>query len=194
MFQYAIALTGGIATGKSTVASFFKMYGFLTIDADKIAHNILDNNYIKIKELFGDQYIQENKVNRAKLGNLIFNDQKQKQKLEEYIHPLIKQQIINQAKNFEQQQIPYLIDLPLFFEKRNYDIKKSIVVYTPKDIQIKRLCKRENYTEQEALIRINNQIDIEEKRKLATYIIDNTHTLKELHNEVLKVKQLILQK
>lgn len=192
-FKYAIALTGGIATGKSTVSSLFMMYGFLTIDADKIAHTILDNSISTIEKLFGKEYILDGKVDRAKLGGLIFTNKQEKQKLEAFIHPLIKQQILKEAKVFEEQQKPYLIDIPLFFENRNYDISSSIVVYTTKEIQLQRLIKRDNSTEDEAKSRINNQMDIDEKKDLATYIIDNTKDLKHLQKEVDRVKKLILE-
>lgn len=191
-FKYAIALTGGIATGKSTVASLFMLHGFLSIDADKIAHKLLDIHYKDIQNLFGDEYIQDKKVLRKKLGKLIFNNIEQKRKLEEFIHPLIKKQIIQEAKVFEKQKKPYLIDIPLFFENKSYDIDKSIVVYTPKDIQIKRLINRDNCTKDEAQIRIKNQMDIEEKKNLATYVIDNASDLKHLQNEVERVKNLLI--
>jgi len=193
-FNYAIALTGGIATGKSTVASLFMMHGFLTIDADKIAHKILDENISKISELFGDKYIKDNKVNRPELGKLIFNNIQEKKKLENFVHPLIKQQIIKDAKIFEEQKKPYLIDIPLFFENKNYDIKNSIVVYTPKDIQIERLTIRDKSSKEDALSRINNQMDIEEKKLLANYVIDNSKNLRNLQNEVERVKKELLLK
>jgi len=191
-FKYAIALTGGIATGKSTVTSLFTLHGFLSIDADEIAHKILDNNVAKIIELFGEKYIKDGKVNRPLLGNLIFNNIKEKIKLEQFIHPLIKLEILKEAKNFEIQKKPYLIDIPLFFENKNYDIKRSIVVYTTKDIQLQRLSKRDNSTITDAQSRIDNQMDIESKKDLATYIIDNTKDLKNLQHEVERVKKLLL--
>jgi len=192
-FKYAIALTGGIATGKSTVASLFMMHGFLTIDADKITHKLLDKHSLDIANLFGNEYIEENKVLRKKLGNLIFNDKIQKKKLENFIHPLIKQEIIKEAKIFEEQQKPYLIDIPLFFENKNYNIKNSIVVYTPKETQIKRLIDRDDSTYNEAISRINNQMDIEDKKQLSTFIIDNSKNLKNLQNEVERVKKELIK-
>ncbi len=191
-FEHAIVLTGGIATGKSTVASLFMLHGFLTIDADKIAHKILDQEYKTIENLFGSQYIENQKVLRKKLGKLIFNDAKEKEKLENFIHPLIKKEIQKEAKVFEEQKKPYLIDIPLFFEKSNYDIKTSVVVYTPKNIQIQRLTQRDNCTEEEALSRINNQMDIEKKKLLATFVIDNSKDLKNLQKEVENTKTKIL--
>jgi len=191
-FKYAIVLTGGIATGKSTVASLFMLHGFLTIDADKIAHQVLDENVTSIQKLFGEEYISNGKVDRKKLGNLVFNDKVQIQKLEELVHPLIKQKIVEQASIFEKQQKPYLIDIPLFFEKGNYEIEKSIVVYIPKELQVQRLIKRDSCKEDEALARINNQMDIEEKKSKATYIIDNTKDLKSLQDEVERVKNILI--
>lgn len=191
-FAYSVALTGGIATGKSTVASLFRLHGFLTIDADKIAHKLLDIHYKDIENLFGTDYIKEKKVLRKKLGNLIFNDLVEKRKLENLLHPLIKNEIIKEAQVFEKQQKPYLIDIPLFFENKNYEIETSIVVYTPKDSQLKRLIKRDKSTQEEALLRINNQMNIEEKKKLATYIIDNSKDLISLQNEVERVKKELI--
>lgn len=193
MFKNAIVLTGGIATGKSTVANLFNLHGFLTIDADKIAHKLLDLHSDKIAELFGSQYVENGKVIRKELGNLIFNNQEEKEKLEAFIHPLIKEEIVKEAALFEKNNKPYLIDIPLFFENGNYDIDRNVVVYTPKDIQVKRLMKRDKSTEEEALARINNQMDIEEKKKRAFYIIDNSKDLVSLIAEVERVKNEILK-
>ena len=191
-FKYAIALTGGIATGKSTVSNLFMLHGFLTIDADKIAHKLLDLHHQDIASLFGDEYIENNKVHRKQLGNLIFNNKEEKAKLENFLHPKIKNQIIEDAKLFEEKEKPYLIDIPLFFENKNYDIIKSIVVYTSKDIQIARLMSRDKCSKEDALSRINNQMDIEDKRTLSTFVIDNCTNLKSLQNEVERVKKEIL--
>ncbi len=192
-FKYAIALTGGIATGKSTVASLFMLHGFLTIDADKVAHKLLDANTITIAGMFGDKYIKNGKVVRKELGNLIFNNLEEKKKLENFLHPLIKQEIIKEALIFEEQKKPYLIDIPLFFENKNYNIVNSVVVYISKQLQLERLIKRDKCSKEDALSRINNQMDIEEKKAHATFIIDNTKNLINLQNEVERVKKLLLE-
>jgi dephospho-CoA kinase len=193
MFKYAVALTGGIATGKSTVCSLFGLYGFLIIDADKISHDILDRNCDFVSQTFGKEYVSNQKVLRSKLAPIIFENQENKRVLEEFLHPLIKQEIISRAKIFEQNQKPYLIDIPLFFEKRNYDIDNSIVVYTDKQTQIQRLIKRDNISYDEAIIKIENQLDIEQKKDLAKFVIDNSYDLKYLQNEVDRVKNSILK-
>ena len=187
LFKNAIALTGGISTGKSTVCNLFKLHGFLTIDADVIAHKLLDENSNKIAAMFGEQYVENGKVLRKELGKIIFSNEENKLKLEALLHPLIKEQIIKESKIFEEQNKPYFVDIPLFFEKMNYPISKSLVIYTPKDIQIQRLMKRDNIDENEAKLKISNQMDIEEKRKLSDMVIDNSQNLKHLQNEVERI-------
>ena len=187
LFKNAIALTGGISTGKSTVCNLFKLHGFLTIDADKIAHKLLDENSDKIIEMFGKQYVENGKVLRKELGKIIFSNEKNKLKLEALLHPLIKEEIIKESKIYEEQNKPYFVDIPLFFEKMHYPIPKSLVIYTPKELQIQRLMKRDNINEQEAKLKISNQMDIEEKKNLADMVIDNSKDLKHLQNEVEKI-------
>jgi len=186
-FKNAIALTGGIATGKSTVCSLLKLHGFLTIDADKIAHKLLDKHSLDIANMFGTEYVKEGKVLRKELGKIIFSNEIEKKKLEAFIHPLIKEDIIKEAAIFEEANKPYLIDIPLFFETMNYDIDKSLVVYTPSDLQCKRLMKRDNIDEKEARLKMSNQMDIEMKKDLADFCIDNSSSLKNLQKEVERV-------
>ena len=90
LFKNAIALTGGISTGKSTVCNLFKLHGFLTIDADLIAHKLLDENSNKIATMFGEQYVENGKVLRKELAKIIFSNEENKLKLEALLHPLIK--------------------------------------------------------------------------------------------------------
>lgn len=187
LFKNAIALTGGISTGKSTVCNLLKLHGFLTIDADKIAHKLLDENSSKIEEMFGKEYVANGKVLRKELGKIIFSNEENKLKLEALLHPLIKEEIIKESKIYEEQNKPYFVDIPLFFEKMHYPISKSLVIYTPKELQIQRLMKRDNIDEKEAKLKISNQMDIEEKRKLANIVIDNSKDLKHLQNEVERV-------
>ena len=187
LFKNAIALTGGISTGKSTVCNLFKLHGFLTIDADLIAHKLLDENSNKIATMFGEQYVENGKVLRKELAKIIFSNEENKLKLEALLHPLIKEEIIKESRIFESQNKPYFVDIPLFFEKMNYPISKSLVIYTPKELQIQRLMKRDNIDENEAKLKISNQMDIEEKRKLANMVIDNSQNLKHLQNEVERI-------
>ena len=137
--------------------------------------------------MFGEHYVHNGKVLRKELGKIIFSNEENKLKLESLLHPLIKEQIIKESKIFEEQNKPYFVDIPLFFEKMHYPISKSLVIYTPKELQIQRLMKRDNIDENEAKLKISNQMDIEEKRKLANMVIDNSQNLKHLQNEVERI-------
>ena len=187
LFKNAIALTGGISTGKSTAAKLFEQHGFIIIDADKIAHRLLDENSEKISKMFGEQYVKNGKVIRKELGKIIFSNEKNKLELEALLHPLIKEEVIKEAKINDVKNKPYFIELPLFFEKTHYAIPKCLLVYTPAYIQVQRLMKRDNITEKEARLKMSNQMDIEEKRHLAHLVIDNSKDLKHLEREVERI-------
>jgi len=182
-FKYAIALTGGIATGKSTVASLLALHGLRVIDADAIAHKLLDENSGWVAETFGGQYVKNGRVVRSELGKVIFSDAGAKAKLEAFLHPLIRRAIEEESERQDRFKFPYLIDIPLYFETQAYPIGDSVVVYTPKEIQLQRFMKRSGYEEAEALRRIESQMDIEEKKKRATWVIDNSGDLKHLQEE-----------
>ncbi len=183
-YEYAIALTGSIATGKSTVASLLALNGMRVIDADNISHKILDNSIEWVRETFGDEYISKRKVERAKLGSFIFSHADAKKILEAYLHPKIKREIERQSEKQDSFKFPYLIDIPLFFENANYPIKESVVVYTPGEIQLERFMKRNGYSKEESRKRIASQLPIDEKCDRATWVIDNSKNLKHLQNEV----------
>ncbi len=191
-FEYAVALTGGIATGKSSATILLSLYGFRFIDADKIAHTMLDQHSEKIATLFGSEFVVDSKVDRVKLGALVFADPTKRKALESLLHPLIYDEIARQSEGQDKFKKPYIIDIPLFFEGDRYPVKKSVVVYTSKAKQLERLMKRDGYEEEEALRRIESQMDIEEKRKRATYVIDNSGDLKQLQDECDRVKDEIL--
>ena len=183
-FLYAIALTGSIATGKSTVASLMGLNGMRVIDADSISHEILDANAPWVKEQFGEEFVKNGKVDRPALGKVIFSTPDAKKKLEKFLHPLIRQEIEARSEKQDSFKFPYLIDIPLFFESQAYPIKESVVVYTPPELQLQRFIKRNGYSKEESLKRIATQMPIDEKKKRATWVIDNSQGLPHLQEEV----------
>ncbi len=191
-FKYAIVLTGSIATGKSSTVKLLEASGFHIIDADKIAHKILDEQHQAIAEKFGETLVHEGKVDRKALGAIVFSDNTKRKELEALLHPLIYDEIERLSVEQDKLGRPYFIDIPLFFENKRYPIEKSLVVYTTKEQQLERLMQREGYTKEEALNRIQAQIPVEEKRKLATYVIDNSGTLTQLEKECERVTEEIL--
>mgnify|MGYP001814857496 FL=1 len=191
-FQHAIALTGSISTGKSTTLKLLKEEGFHIIDADTIAHQVLDGQHQTIAKMFGEAFVKDGKVDRKALGTVVFSDEEKRMKLEALLHPLIYDEIERLSIEDDTLGKPYFIDIPLFFETKRYPIEKSLVIYASKEQQLQRLIDRDGYTKEEALKRINTQIPVEEKRKLATYVIDNSGTLTQLGQECERVKKEIL--
>ena len=182
-FEYAIALTGGIATGKSTVASLMALNGMRVIDADSISHKILDDSHAWVEETFGAKYVDNSKVKRTLLGEMIFSDANSKKILEDFLHPKIRQEIEKQSIKQDSFKFPYLIDIPLFFENGAYNIQDSVVVYTSSDTQLERFMKRNGYSKEESLKRIESQMPIDQKKAKATWVIDNSKNLKHLQQE-----------
>ena len=193
-FKFAIALTGGIATGKSTVASLMALNGMRVIDADSISHKILDDSSAWVKETFGIEYVNNSKVDRTLLGNMIFSNPHAKKILEDFLHPKIRAEIEKQSIKQDKFKFPYLIDIPLFFENGAYNIKDSVVVYAPSDIQLERFIKRNKYSKEESLKRIASQMSIDEKKEKATWVIDNSKNLKHLQKEVENFVDIIKDK
>ena len=191
-FEHAIALTGSISTGKSTTVKLLEAAGFHIIDADTIAHQILDEQHQAIAQMFGESLVKDGKVERKALGALVFSDEKKRKALEALLHPLIYEEIKRLSIKEDALGKPYFIDIPLFFETSRYPIAKSLVIYATQEQQLQRLIEREGYTKEEALKRIQSQIPVEEKRKLATYVIDNSGTLTQLGQECERVKKEIL--
>ncbi len=192
LFKYAIALTGSISTGKSSAVDILEQSGFHIIDADSVAHQVLDEQHQVIAKEFGEVFVKDEKVDRKLLGSMIFADKEKRKILEELLHPLIYARILEKSMLLDKRAEPYIVDIPLFFEGGRYAIENVIVVYAKKEQQLKRLMQREGYSEEEALVRINTQIDIEEKRKNATYVIDNSGDLKQLQYETERIREEIL--
>ena len=159
-----------------------------------IAHQILQEDASWVAENFGKEFVTAGKVDRAKLGRLIFSDREAKEKLESFLHPKIRQAIEEASTKQDSFKFPYLIDIPLFFETGAYDIEDSVVVYVPKVTQLERFMKRNGFSEEESLRRIESQMDIEEKKKKATWVIDNSKNLKHLQAECEKFVDMIKEK
>jgi dephospho-CoA kinase len=193
MFEYAIALTGGIATGKSQVARYFQQKGYGIIDADKIAHRILNEQSQEIAKAFGSELLVEGMIDRKALGAIVFKSKSKRQQLEGLLHPLIYAEIVRLSLLLDALKKPYFIEIPLFFETKRYEIERILLVYAPKEIQKERLMQRDGLTQEEAQLRLNAQLDIESKRRDATYIIENSTTKEALFRACLACEERILK-
>lgn len=195
-----IGLTGGIATGKSTVAEMFKDLGVPIVDTDKISYDLLkkgNSTYDEVLELFGEEIIFTNgDVNRKKLGQVIFNNDDLRVKLNNIIHPKIKKITLSEVKKHEELGATIIvIDVPLLFETDFYKlVDKSIVVYTTPELQIERLIGRDSIKEEYALIKIESQIPIDKKVKMADFVINNSEsilTTKKEFNRIIEELEVI---
>ena len=190
-FIYAVALTGGIATGKSTVAKMFEQDGYTIIDADKIAHEVLQSQADAIAKMFGNEVLKEGVVDRKALGAIVFANPKERKRLEALLHPLIYEEIEKRATAEDAKQKPYIVDVPLFFEGGRYPIERVLVVYAPQALQIERAMVRDGLSREAVLSRIEVQLDIEQKRKQAAFLIDNSQDQTQLRVEYHKAKEAI---
>ena len=184
-----IGITGSIACGKSTVSNYLKSKGYIVIDADKIGHEALDDDYVKEKLIlaFGNEILEDNKINRQKLGELVFGNSSNLSVLNSIIHPEIRKKILEKIdKNNDKELI--FIDVALLFEAKFDDlVDKIIVVYVDKNTQLTRLMKRNSISKKEALSRIVNQMNPIEKAKLGDYTVNNNLDVINTYEQVDKV-------
>ena len=197
-----IGLTGGIVSGKSTVAKMFQKLGAKIIDADRIGHEVILPNkpaWRKLIKSFGKSILKEDlTIDRKKLGNLVFNDKKLLNKLNEITHPEIKKIIIKEINKFKDDNRLYnkimIIDAPLIYEaSMDYLMEKIILVQLNEKEQIKRLAIRNIFTREESLKRINSQIPNKEKTEKADYIINNNNSVEKTKEQVIKIWQEIIK-
>ena len=176
------ALTGNIASGKSTVQKILENKGFKVFDTDKAAHELLEE-LPGIKIAFPET-VENGKISREKLGRLIFGNDLLKNKLESIIHPEIRQKITEFFAKNQDEKICF-VAIPLLFEAGMSDLfDKALLIYTDDVIREERLISRNQYSLQYARLRMNAQISQEEKKHLCDYVIFNNGTVKELENAV----------
>ena len=174
----SIAIVGNIASGKSTVENVLREKGYKVFDSDIIAHEVLEDLSGKIIKAFKDFDILENgKISRKKLGAVVFNNKNLKEKLENIVHPEIKNRIkkIFDENNSEKY---VFVSIPLLFEVgwRNL-FDKILFIYTEDKIRLNRLMQRNNFTQEEALARITSQLPQEEKAKCSDFVIENNRSI-----------------
>jgi len=173
-------LTGGIATGKSTVSEMLRELGANVIDADAIARDIVRPGmpaYEEIIEYFGDGVLDETgNLDREKLGAIVFSDDEKRRRLESLTHPRVYQEMLRQTHELIDRGIEIAVmDVPLLFESGAESwLNPVILVYAPEDVQLERLMKRDECDEEQARARISSQMPIEEKKEKADYVIDNS--------------------
>jgi dephospho-CoA kinase len=195
-----IGLTGGIGSGKTAVSELLGKLGAGIVDTDLIAHQITAPNGSAIKAIeqkFGAEFINATgALNRSKMRALVFTDSGARKQLEAITHPLIRQETIRQAKELNQNGVPYLVFVvPLLIESTSWNGVPDllVVVDCPKELQIQRVMQRSNLTRVEVEKILQAQTSREDRLKHADIVLENQGNLKELEADVAQLHQKILQ-
>jgi dephospho-CoA kinase len=192
-----IGLSGGIATGKSTVARLLEKLGAVVIDADAIVHELQAPGAPMLAEIaaaFGSELIgPDGALDRARLGELVFRDAEARRRLGLIVHPKVGAEMARRLAEARAAGAKLVVlDIPLLFEGRKAGtgsaallaLDATVLVYAPEALQVERQVAREGYSRDEALRRVRAQMPIEEKRALADFVIDNSGSLAETERQV----------
>lgn len=186
-----IGLTGGIASGKSTVSRYLASLGIEVIDGDLLAREVLvlyPEILLYLKDTYGDLIFQKGELDRRTLGRIIFQDEKKKKAYLDIIMPKIIEEARKRLKEAKESFV--VLDAALLFEEGlDKDVDVTVTVFVPYEVQLERLLKRDSLTVSEAVSRIRSQMPLEEKRRRADHVVDNSGSREETYqqiNEILK--------
>lgn len=181
-----IGITGSIACGKSTVSDYLKEKGYTIIDADKLGHVALTSEDVKrrLSETFGANILENNEISREVLGRLVFGNDNNLKKLNNIIHPKIKELILKLQEQHKDEDMVFL-DIALLYEANFVDlVEKVAVVYVDKDVQLERLMTRNSLSKEEALKRIESQMSPQEKASLGDFVINNSYRKEDTFQQI----------
>lgn len=188
-----IGLTGGIASGKSTVARMLLDMNIPVIDADIEARNVVEKGqkaYVRIIETFGSEILTATgDIDRVKLGSIVFHDEDKRLQLNEIVHPAVRERMNDEkVKYVDSGNSVVVLDIPLLFEsKLTHMVDKTILVYVDAEVQLNRLMTRNQLIESEAMARIKSQLPLKEKIKLADAVIDNNGTIEDAKTQLIQI-------
>ena len=184
-----IGLTGGAGSGKSTVASMLRDLGAVVLDADVAAHTVYEPGSLGfdlIEAEFGPDYIRDGKIDRARLGELVFHDGDARARLNAIVHPLVREWMAAQTANALMRGAAVVVqDVPLLFENGLENLYSDVLlVYVPEETQVRRLVEGRGLSEDRARAIVATQMPIEDKRARARRVIDNQGTRDETREQV----------
>jgi dephospho-CoA kinase len=192
-----VGLTGGIASGKSTVAGEFRRRGATIIESDRISRELaMPGSAVgeRIVKTFGKEIVRKDRtIDRKKLGAIVFGDPVKRKLLERITHPAIIRRIRELLRQYRAAGVPVIVlDIPLLFEAGLQGrFGKTVVVWVPEKIQARRLGARDDLSREEVACRLKAQWPLDRKRKLADYVIDNSGGRARVRGEVKKVWQVL---
>ncbi|MGE7766514.1 dephospho-CoA kinase [Peribacillus sp. NPDC096540] len=185
-----IGITGGIASGKSSVSLYIQELGFTIVDADVASRAVVEPGeeaYHQVVKAFGEEILLANgNIDRVKLGSIIFHDQEKRLLLNSIVHPAVRNWMrLKTEKALAAGEETVFMDIPLLFEsKLTFMVEKTLLVYVDERIQLERLMNRNGLSETDALARIHSQMPLADKKVLADAVIDNNGNLEETKKQV----------
>lgn len=184
-----VGLTGGVGSGKSTVASMLRKLGAEVMDADEASHAAYEPGtpgFAAVIREFGDAYLRDGRIDRRRLGELVFRDADARRRLNAIVHPLVREWMVARTAEAADRGAEVVVqDVPLLFEIGLERLYSSVVlVYVAEDMQVERLVHGRGFTPERAREVIAAQMPIEEKRRLAQHVIDNSGTIEETRAQV----------
>ena len=188
-----IGLTGGIASGKSTVAAMLRDFHIPIIDADIIAREVVEPGkeaYKGIIDAFGQEILQTNgEIDRQKLGSIVFHNEEKRLLLNRIVHPAIRMEMNRQKDMYiEQGEKAIVLDIPLLFESKLTSlVHKVLLVYVDEEVQLHRLMQRNHLTAEEARARIVSQMPLRKKITLADEVINNNGTIEHTKTQLVSI-------
>ncbi|MCE5033144.1 MULTISPECIES: dephospho-CoA kinase [Staphylococcus] len=173
-----IGLTGGIASGKSTVSELLTAHGFKIVDADIASRKAVEKGsegLEQVRATFGEEAIDEDgNMDRGYVGDIVFNYPEKRLELNEIVHPIVRNIMEQEKEAFLKDGYNVIMDIPLLYENELQDTVDEVwLVYTSESIQIDRLMQRNDISMEDAKARVYSQISIDKKRRMADHVIDN---------------------
>ena len=194
MADLLVALTGGIASGKSTVAKVFEQLGATVFDSDQIARDVVEPGTVGLEQLldqFGSEILANGELDRAKLAEIVFADENQRMKLEAILHPLIQAE---SKSRFDESDGIVIYQIPLLVESAsNYQFDKVITVEASEETRIARLLKTRSMSALEAKGRISAQTDRSAREKIADYVIDSDCDIEQLASQAEEIWDSLIE-
>jgi dephospho-CoA kinase len=186
-----VGLTGGIASGKSTVSAILRELAAVVIDADELAREVVAKGtpgLAAVVEEFGPGLLTpDGELDRPAMGALVFGDESARKRLEAIVHPLVFERIVELEAQAPDGAV-VVHDIPLLAESGRADTFDAVIVVdAPADVQVARMVRDRGWTEAEALARIDAQATREDRRAIATYVVDNTGSVEDLRREVQRI-------
>ncbi|MDQ6720792.1 MAG: dephospho-CoA kinase [Candidatus Dormibacteraeota bacterium] len=184
-----VGLTGGVGSGKSTVAAMLRELGAEVVDADKAAHAVYEPGtpgFAAVVREFGEEYVRDGHIDRGRLGELVFSDADARRRLNAVVHPLVREWMAARTAEAAERGPKVVVqDVPLLFENGLERLYSSVVlVYVPQHMQVERLVHGRGLSPERAREMIATQMPIEDKRRLAHHVIDNSGTTEETRAQV----------